>query len=108
MENKIVYVVEFEKEDIDDLITMVDMVVKSEGLPVAERCAQLHKKILSANQKDLYDKSISEKVIKSQIRKEEMSKEVLNKELDSLLEKSPSPKTKKSPAKKSSKSSKKK
>jgi len=103
MENKIVYLVELEKEDIDDLVAMIDMVVKNQGLSVAERCAEIHKKILSAKRKDSYNKSISDEVISSQIKKEEMSKEVLNKELDSLLEKNSSPKIKKSASKKTSK-----
>ena len=103
MENKIVYLVELEKEDIDDLVAMIDMVVKNQGLSVAERCAEIHKKILSAKQKDLYDKSIYDEVMNSQIKKEEITKEELNKELDSLLDKNSSSKSKKSASKKTSK-----
>ena len=42
------YIVELVKEDIDDLVIILDAFVKSQGLSSAERCSQLHKLILEA------------------------------------------------------------
>lgn len=96
------YIVELVKEDIDDLVVIMDAVVKSQGLQVAERCVQLHKLILSAKPKSVEPPKPYVPTPEELAERELRAKEEMKKELDSLIEVKSEPK-KSSPVKKSSK-----
>ena len=99
MSNEQLYIIEVTKEDVDDIITALDSVVKSNGLSVAERCAQLHKILLTAKPKPAPQPQPKPYIPTPEeiAERERMAKEKLEKELSQIVEKKP---TKKKTAKK--------
>lgn len=94
MSNEQLYIVEMTKEDIDDIITSLDSVVKSNGLSVAERCSQLHKTLLSARIKPAPQPQPKPYIPTPEeiAERERMAKEKLEKELSEIVQKKPTKK----------------
>ena len=91
------FIIEMTEEDIKDLISSLDIVVKKEGISVAERISQLHKKLLSAKPKPIEPPKPSQEELMEMERKKQES---LKKQLEEIVEDIPKPK---SPKKKTSK-----
>lgn len=51
MQKETVYLVELKQSEIEGIISALDSVVKTHGLNVAEKCAEIHKSILSGQPK---------------------------------------------------------
>ena len=51
MEKDPIFLVELKKSDIEGIISALDTVVKSHGLNVAEKCAEIHKLLLQGQPK---------------------------------------------------------
>ena len=92
MSNEQLYIVEMTKEDIDDIITSLDSVVKSNGLSVAERCSQLHKTLLSARIKPAPQPKPYIPTPEEIAERERMAKEKLEKELSEIVQTKPTKK----------------
>lgn len=98
MNNDQILLLELTKSDAEDLIEALDTVVKSNGISVAERCAQLHKLILTVRPKPFEPPPAPQKYVptpEEQIKIKEMAESKLQKELDQLIEETPKVKTKK-------------
>ena len=96
MSNEQLYILEVTKEDVDDIIMALDSVVKANGLSVAERCAQLHKILLTARPKPAPQPTPQPKPYiptpEEIAERERLAKEKLEKELSQLVEKKPAKK----------------
>ena len=105
MNNEQLFLLELTKGDAEDLIEALDTVVKSNGLVVAERCAQLHKLILSVRPKPVEPPKPERYVPtpEEQIKIQKMAEEKLQKELSDLIEEKPKEKKKTSTKKKTAK-----
>lgn len=110
MQNQNLYLLELTKEDIEDIISALDSVVKTNGLSVAERCAQLHRLLLSSKPKPVAPPAPPvqpepARFIPNEQEQaiiESKAKEKLNKELEELIEEKPK-KSKSSTKKKTAK-----
>jgi len=102
MNNEQLFLLELTKGDAEDLIEALDTVVKSNGLVVAERCAQLHKLILSVRPKPVEPPKPERYVPtpEEQLTIQKMAEEKLQKELSDLIEEKPKAKKSKSSTKK--------
>lgn len=103
MNNEQLFLLELTKSDAEDLIEALDTVVKSNGLVVAERCAQLHKLILGVRLKPAEEPPKPERYVptpEEQIKIQQMAEDKLQKELSELIEEKPKAKKSKSSTKK--------
>jgi len=81
MEKDPIFLVELKKSDIEGIISALDTVVKSHGLNVAEKCAEIHKLLLQGQPK--VEKKV-EPVVEQPV--EEISLDEVEDELSQIIE----------------------
>lgn len=81
MEKDPIFLVELKKSDIEGIISALDTVVKSHGLNVAEKCAEIHKLLLQGQPK--VEKKV-EPVVEEPV--EEISLDEVEDELSQIIE----------------------
>ena len=81
MEKDPIFLVELKKSDIEGIISALDTVVKSHGLNVAEKCAEIHKLLLQGQPK--VEKKV-EPVVEEPV--EEISLDEVEDELKQIIE----------------------
>ena len=95
MEKEQVYSIEVKQSDLESLVAVLDTVVKTNGISVAEKCSQLYLILLSAEPKvETQPEEVKKEVV------EEVSLEEVEDELQKIME---VPKTKKKRASKKKK-----
>lgn len=74
-----IFLVELKQSDIEGIVTALDSVVKTHGLNVAEKCAEIHKLLLQGQPK-------VEQVVAPVLEEEEVSLEEVEDELEQIME----------------------
>ena len=81
MEKEQVYSIEVKQSDLESLVAVLDTVVKTNGISVAEKCSQLYLILLSAEPKvETQPKEVKKEVV------EEVSLEDVEDELQKIME----------------------
>ena len=78
MEKDQIYLVELKQSELEYIVSVLDTVVKSHGLSVAEQCSSLHKTIL--------EKSTPKPEEEKKEEVEEVSLEEVQEELEQIME----------------------
>ena len=78
MEKDQIYLVELKQSELEYIVSVLDTVVKSHGLSVAEQCSNLHKTIL--------EKSTPKPEEEKKEEVEEVSLEEVQEELEQIME----------------------
>lgn len=79
MEKETIYLVELSQSEIESLIAVLDTVVKSHGINVAEKCGALHKALLEKSNPKQEVKEVEEV-------QEEISLKEVEDELEQIME----------------------
>ena len=81
MEKEQVYSIEVKQSDLESLVAVLDTVVKTNGISVAEKCSQLYLILLSAEPKvETQPEEVKKEVV------EEVSLEDVEDELQKIME----------------------
>ena len=81
MEKEQVYSIEVKQSDLESLVAVLDTVVKTNGISVAEKCSQLYLMLLSAEPKvETQPEEVKKEVV------EEVSLEEVEDELQKIME----------------------
>lgn len=81
MEKEQVYSIEVKQSDLESLVAVLDTVVKTNGISVAEKCSQLYLILLSAEPKvETQPEEVKKEVV------EEVSLEEVEDELQKIME----------------------